>query len=897
MARGDGETDVVDLSGNGKGVALDVYPDTGVVEYTTVDDFPVPGVPSVIYIDESNGQAYRWDGDSYSYEEIADAPPAPPVGDGDKGDVVVYGNGAVWAVPNLALKANLTGGNTFTGAQAFNSAITVPDHVYGADWEGSTQVPTKNAVYDRIQEIANISGGVSDGDKGDVLVSGGGTTLTVESTSARFELLGNHPVPPVPTVGKAYVYHSEFSGAQIIGAGLNFDCVLNNCNGMRALSIPTGAAVPGSASDVWIYKNLLLWAGGDAYGPGWNNNNYVPTKHAIYQKIESMSAGGAAVSDDVYGGTWNGATTVAPSQNAVYDKIESLILGAGGTVSDTAYSAGWNGIVATAPSQNAVYDEMEMRLKVTPYPGYPEWRYAASGIEGLAFLEPVGDGEIGLGFEDTACYFYGYGPTQDFMIGTVAASGRATLGSAGGWEFSEQPYFGNNPLYHAGNLPPSGISDGDKGDVVVSGSGATLTVESATPVDGSFNVAGSVSTSGHVTITATNPTVFLVGDASTYYPSVSFQSVPGTSVISGYGGLSYNSFGSHLFQTNNVTKASIDTVGNLSLQGGIYASGYSTTLGHSVGPVANNVVTLRNTNTPGGFTSINFQSSNPDGSADVTDAFIQAISGGGAGYVRMQGKTSLYLDVGAANIIALSPTLAASTVPLTVPEEAYGAGWNANLSVPTKNAVYDKIEAVVATIPAPVTSIVGITGTFAQFNTACTDADFARTTAANTFTGSQTFSDQVSVAGALQVLATNPVLELQDTSGSGASDGRVSFRDSLAAEKAFITASGGLLRLHSEANIQLDAVAVASVSDISVPDEVYGAGWNGSFEVPTKNAVYDKMQLMAPLTNAALVTPTIGGTTPLRHAGSTGSFPGGAVTVSAAAPSGGSNGDIWLKVA
>jgi len=32
--------------------------------------------------------------------------------------------------------------------------------------------------------------------------------------------------------------------------------------------------------------------------------------------------------------------------------------------------------------------------------------------------------------------------------------------------------------------------------------------------------------------------------------------------------------------------------------------------------------------------------------------------------------------------------------------------------------------------------------------------------------------------------------------------------------------------------------------DISVPDEAYGAGWNGSVEVPTKNAVYDKIQTL-----------------------------------------------------
>jgi hypothetical protein len=42
--------------------------------------------------------------------------------------------------------------------------------------------------------------------------------------------------------------------------------------------------------------------------------------------------------------------------------------------------------------------------------------------------------------------------------------------------------------------------------------------------------------------------------------------------------------------------------------------------------------------------------------------------------------------------------------------------------------------------------------------------------------------------------------------------------------------------------------------DILVPDDPYGAGWNGSFEVPTKNALYDKIEAIsagAPANHAA----------------------------------------------
>lgn len=35
------------------------------------------------------------------------------------------------------------------------------------------------------------------------------------------------------------------------------------------------------------------------------------------------------------------------------------------------------------------------------------------------------------------------------------------------------------------------------------------------------------------------------------------------------------------------------------------------------------------------------------------------------------------------------------------------------------------------------------------------------------------------------------------------------------------------------------------VADQSVPDEVYGVSWNGSMEVPTKNALYDKIETIS----------------------------------------------------
>lgn len=38
---------------------------------------------------------------------------------------------------------------------------------------------------------------------------------------------------------------------------------------------------------------------------------------------------------------------------------------------------------------------------------------------------------------------------------------------------------------------------------------------------------------------------------------------------------------------------------------------------------------------------------------------------------------------------------------------------------------------------------------------------------------------------------------------------------------------------------------ITSTADVTVPDEVYGVGWNGSLEVPTKNALYDKIETIS----------------------------------------------------
>lgn len=53
----------------------------------------------------------------------------------------------------------------------------------------------------------------------------------------------------------------------------------------------------------------------------------------------------------------------------------------------------------------------------------------------------------------------------------------------------------------------------------------------------------------------------------------------------------------------------------------------------------------------------------------------------------------------------------------------------------------------------------------------------------------------------------------------------------------------------------LDVSAITASGAVAVPDDAYAVGWNGSANVPTKNAVYDKIELMLGTTLPAAYQP------------------------------------------
>jgi len=78
-----------------------------------------------------------------------------------------------------------------------------------------------------------------------------------------------------------------------------------------------------------------------------------------------------------------------------------------------------------------------------------------------------------------------------------------------------------------------------------------------------------------------------------------------------------------------------------------------------------------------------------------------------------------------------------------------------------------------------------------------------------------------------------------------ADDGAVLGSSGTAFSDLFL-ASGGVINWNAgNATLTHSASLLTSNVDVAVPDEVYGAGWNGSLEVPTKNAIYDKIETIS----------------------------------------------------
>lgn len=133
------------------------------------------------------------------------------------------------------------------GALATSSTVSVADDAYAAGWNGSTAVPTKNAVYDKIETLSGGSGGWTDGGNGVYTTTstdkvGIGTTnpdytLSIKAVDADVQIIttdtaefgtvkffsGSTPVGSFGCGGSGVAIPNEcFFEQEVVGAPINF---------------------------------------------------------------------------------------------------------------------------------------------------------------------------------------------------------------------------------------------------------------------------------------------------------------------------------------------------------------------------------------------------------------------------------------------------------------------------------------------------------------------------------------------------------------------------------------------------------------------------------------------------------------------------------------------------
>lgn len=385
------------------------------------------------------------------------------------------------------------------------------------------------------------------------------------------------------------------------------------------------------------------------------------------------------------------------------------------------------------------------------------------------------------------------------------------------------------------------------GNVVISSGAITVgstSVASGTTTRILYNNAGTV---GEYTLTGTG-TVVAMQTAPTFVTSITTPSVLATANDSGALGASGTAFSDLFLASGAVINFASSNVTMTHSSGTLTFNNTAIALGSGAITTTGNITA----NSFLGLSAVRAGASGLiywNGSTQMkspSDGVITMWDNANTSFGRLQfgGTTSSFPSIKRSSAI-LQARLAddSAYTDLEVADEAYGVGWNGSVEVPTKNAVYDKIETVIAGAGANTAlsnlASVAINTTLVSDTNNTDDLGTTAVKWANLY---------VTNIGATATRTTKGwFTDIESTNMPTV--GGTAILTSLTAPQFTtielghatantLSASGGVLSIEGKAIPNLTDGGTF-LADISVPAEAYSSTWNGSNEVPTKNDVYD----------------------------------------------------------